>query len=52
MLAIAAVVLAAIAGVLEIVGKHTNLVIYLVIVAVILVGVDVAWGWTRRRTVT
>jgi len=46
-LATVGIVLAVIAGILEIVSKHTNYVIGLLIVAVILIGIDVAWGWRR-----
>jgi hypothetical protein len=47
MLAALGVVLAVIAGILELVKQHENLVVWLLIVAVILIGIDVAWGWRR-----
>jgi hypothetical protein len=51
LLAIIGVVLAVLAGILEIVSKHTNYVIGLLIVAVILIGAEVAWGrpWVNYR---
>lgn len=47
MLAILGVVLAAIAGLLKLIGSHGPWIIPLLIVAVILVGAEVAWGWHR-----
>jgi hypothetical protein len=47
MLAIIGVVLAVIAAILELVKQHENWVIWLLIIAVILIGIDVAWGWRR-----
>jgi hypothetical protein len=47
MLAIIGVVLGAIALILKLVGTHLNWIIWLLIIAVILIGVDVAWGWRR-----
>lgn len=45
MLAIIGVVLAAIAGVLKLVNQHGDLVVWLIIIAVILIGIDVALSW-------
>lgn len=47
MLAVLGVVLAAIAGLLKLIGSHTAWIIPLLIVAVILIGAEVAWGWRR-----
>jgi len=47
MLAVVGIALAVIAGILELVKQHENLVIWLIIIAVILIGIDVAWGWRR-----
>lgn len=47
MLAVLGVVLAAIAGLLKLLGSHPSWVIPLLIVAVILIGAEVAWGWHR-----
>jgi len=47
MLATLAFVMMVIAAALELTGKHLNWVIWLVIVAVALVGAEVAWGWNR-----
>ena len=47
MFAVIAVILALVAGVLELTGKHLDWVIWLVIIAVALVGAEVAWGWNR-----
>jgi len=46
-LAVLGVVLAAIAGLLKLIGSHGSWIIPLVIVAVILIGAEVAWGWQR-----
>jgi hypothetical protein len=48
MLAILAIVLMVIAGILELTSKHLNLVIWLVIVGVVLVAAEFAWGWNRN----
>jgi hypothetical protein len=45
----AAIVLAAIAGIFELVGKHVNYVIGLLIVAVICAGIGEVWTWRRGR---
>ena len=45
--AVLAVVLAVIAAILNLVGKHQDWIIWLLIAAVILVGAEVAWGWHR-----
>ena len=47
MLAVIGVVLAVIAAILKLVSQHLNWVLWLVIIAVILIGIDVAWGWRR-----
>jgi hypothetical protein len=47
MLAILGVILAAIAAILKLVDKHPDWIIWLVIIAVILIGAEVAWGWRR-----
>ena len=47
MLAIIGVVLAAIAAILKLVGKHPDWILWLIIIAVILIGAEVAWGWRR-----
>jgi|HubBroStandDraft_3_1064219.scaffolds.fasta_scaffold330202_2 hypothetical protein len=47
MLAVAGAVLGIIAAILKLVNQHENWIIWLLIVAVILVCVDVAWGWRR-----
>lgn len=47
MLALLGVILAAIALILKLVGTHLNWIIWLLIIAVILIGADVVWGWRR-----
>jgi hypothetical protein len=52
MLAIIGVILAVIAGILELVNRHVSWVVWpLLIVAVILIGAEVAWGrpWVNYR---
>jgi hypothetical protein len=48
MLAVIGVVLGVIAAILKLAGKHPDWIIWLLIVAIILIGVDVAWGWRRH----
>ena len=40
-------VLALLAGLLKLLPAHTSWIIPLLIVAVILIGAEVAWGWHR-----
>jgi hypothetical protein len=46
-LAVLGVILAAVAGLLKLLHSHPSWVIPLLIVAVILIGAEVAWGWHR-----
>ena len=50
MLAVIGVVLAVIAAILKLVNQHLNWILWLLIIAVILIGVDVVWGWRRVGT--
>jgi hypothetical protein len=47
MLAVVGVVLVAIAGILKLVSKYPDAIIWLIIIGVILIGAEVAWGWNR-----
>jgi len=47
LLAIVGFVLYVVAGILELVNKHLNWVIWLIIIGGALVAIDVAWGWRR-----
>jgi heme A synthase len=47
MLAIIGFVLAIVAAILDLTGKHTNDITWLLIAAVALVCAEVAWGWNR-----
>jgi hypothetical protein len=47
MFALLGVILGAIALILKLVGTHLNWIIWLLIIAVILIGADVVWGWRR-----
>jgi len=49
MLSILGFVAGLIAGILKLTGKHENFVIWLIILAVLLVCADVAWGFYGRR---
>jgi len=48
-LAVLAFVAFVIAGILELVKAHLDLVIWLVVIGGALVSADVAWGWYGRR---
>ncbi len=47
MLAALGAVLGVIAAILKLTGKYPNAITWLIIIAVILVCVDVAWNWRR-----
>jgi hypothetical protein len=47
LLAIVGFVLYVVAGILELVNKHLNWVIWLIIIGGALVAIDVAWNWRR-----
>lgn len=47
MLAVIGLVLYVIAAILELVNKHLNYVIWLIIIGGALVAADVIWGWHR-----
>jgi hypothetical protein len=47
MFAVAGIIAAVIAALLQLVKQRQNAVIWLVIIAVVLVGIEVAWGWRR-----
>jgi hypothetical protein len=47
MLAIIAFILFAVAGILKLVGKHADWILWLVIVGGALVSAEVAWVWNR-----
>ena len=47
MIAVLGVALFIIAGILELVKQHLDLVLWLIIIGGILIGVEVAWGWNR-----
>jgi hypothetical protein len=47
MLAAIGAVLGVIAAILKLVDKYPGAILWLIIIAVILVCVDVAWGWNR-----
>jgi len=48
-LAILGVVLVVIAGILNLVTKYPGAITWLIIIGVILIGSEVAWGWYGRR---
>jgi hypothetical protein len=47
MLAVIAFFLFAIAGILRLVGKHADIVTWLIVVGGLLVSAEAAWGWNR-----
>lgn len=47
MLAVIGVILGAVAAILKLVNQHGNWIIWLLIIAVILIGAECAWGWHR-----
>ena len=47
MAAIVGLILFVIAGIFELVNKHLNYVIWLLIIGGALVAIDVIWGWHR-----
>jgi len=47
MIAVVGLILYVIAGILELVNKHLNWVIWLIIIGGALVAIDVVWGWRR-----
>ena len=47
MIAVVGLVLYVIAAILELIGKHLDWVIWLVIIGGALVAIDVIWGWRR-----
>ena len=47
MIAVVGLILYVIAGILELVNKHLNYVIWLLIIGGALVAIDVIWGWRR-----
>jgi len=47
LIAVAGLILYVIAAILELIGKHLNYVIWLVIIGGALVAIDVIWGWRR-----
>jgi hypothetical protein len=47
MLAVIGTILAALAGLLKLLHNHGSWVLPLLIIGVILIGAEVAWGWNR-----
>jgi len=47
MIAVIGLILYVIAGILELVNKHLNWVIWLIIIGGALVAIDVIWNWHR-----
>jgi hypothetical protein len=47
MIAVVGLILYIIAAILELIGKHLDWVIWLVIIGGALVAIDVIWGWRR-----
>lgn len=47
MLAVIGLILAIVAAILKLVNQHPDWISWLVIFAIILIGIDVVWGWHR-----
>jgi hypothetical protein len=47
LIAVVGLILYIIAGILELISKHLNFVIWLIIIGGALVAIDVIWGWRR-----
>ena len=51
-MAIVGIIAAVIAGILELTGKHLNFVIWLALLAIVLIGAEVALIWNRTGRYT
>jgi len=47
MFAVVALICGIVAGILKLVNQHTDVIIWLLIIAAICLGIEAVWGWHR-----